>query len=217
MSAVDLDAFCAAPDDPREFLRQPFSIDGHDAASNAAMIIFVRATGTKLPECTGSSMARIREFLRNALEHAGKDGDWITADSLKTPTKPCHNCDGRGAHSATDCDECDGDGHFQYGKHQYECSECAGTGHIHQDDEADAPLPNRCMWCFGTGIEPQSVATQPGQRAYGVNSALLSLLRKLPNCALLRGAVDAIPVYFRFDGGCGALMPMRGPIEHHAP
>lgn len=87
-----------------------------------------------------------------------------------------------------------------------ECSACDGRGTEHDCPDCECP----CVECDGTGkdIPERGISTE----FCGANFAMryIRQVLSLPNVELASITSDA-PMVFRFDGGVGALMPLRSP------
>lgn len=115
------------------------------------------------------------------------------------PPEVCEHCAGTG--TAYDCDPCDGEGWFDHHGKEYECKWCNGAGQ-HQNGEGD---PSYCWHCDGIG-EKRYIQVAVGNSHF--DRRYLALIAALPNAKIAPNGPAAI-TYFAFDGGDGALMPMR--------
>jgi hypothetical protein len=91
---------------------------------------------------------------------------------------------------------------------EVDCEKCDGRGTKH-----DCPgCSCKCEHCDGTAVEPEKFTVGIGE---GIFSAkFLRLILGLPGVEL--GPIHSRePMPFRFEGGEGLLMPMRGKSEHH--
>ena len=89
-----------------------------------------------------------------------------------------------------------------------ECERCNGRGRQHD-------CPNcmcECENCAGTGMEYEQVSVGIGAAVF--NAKYIALILRLPNLQFAAPQkVD--PMMFRFDGGDGLIMPMRGGFPTH--
>jgi len=132
-----------------------------------------------------------------------KSDTWVEFPTLPEGEK-CKFCDGTGL--GYECDECDGEGEFEYGSHTYDCKECDGSGQISNRYGIDRSEKTKCNKCDGKKLKPYQ-GIRVGGSTYD--------LKYLKDIADLPGMRIAVPVgpmataYFTFDGGEGILMPMR--------
>ena len=118
--------------------------------------------------------------------------------NLPAAPGPCPKCHGV---PSVKCEACDGDGavewEFEYDGRTYDmdgdCPVCDGEG------------AEECKRCGGAGVLPEpGVEVGPAL----IRADYLRRLARLPGCRL--APVDGrSPVVFTFDGGTGAVMPMR--------
>lgn len=209
MSGLDLLPFCAGAGDVRGYLCQPFAFDGGTCACNGHILIWVPGFLEDVfrgPQETAASIATILAAAKT--DEIGPD--WIAANSIDLtdiPEQPgCPVCDGSGALHSIECDDCDGDGHFWHGSHTYDCKECDGQGVTTCGAGEGDSKP--CDRCYRTGKLAVRVPLNPSLRD-GINSHYLKLIQTLPGVQLHQYA-DGKPIHFKFDGGCGCVMPMTG-------
>ena len=109
MTADDLKQFCADREDPRPYLRQPWTRDGYTWATNGHIIIRVPVIDG-IPDCPNSRDGVL------LFSQQKEPIDWIPVPAVEpTKTEDCENCDGTGTHECScgtehDCGECDGMG-----------------------------------------------------------------------------------------------------------
>jgi hypothetical protein len=174
----------------------PSRIDGFVYATNGHIAIRVKDD----PELLVSDVVKFKSlpamFVKNVDE-------WGSIPELP-PIIPCKTCKGSGKQYKTRCDECDGDGNFDHGTHNYECKEC-DDGWV----ESNVCTENEvtCSTCDGSGedifSQPIKVGIQSYQRRY------LAMIAALPNSKIeLTPELDKVAL-FTFDGGEGAIMPIR--------
>lgn len=94
-----------------------------------------------------------------------------------------------------------------------ECHTCSGRGYDHDCPDCECI----CEKCNGSGdMDPERrKSADIGPNTYSLHYARLML--SLPGIALaaLPSKPNDKPLLFRFNGGVGALMPMRGNREEH--
>lgn len=94
------------------------------------------------------------------------------------------------------------------------CNDCDGRGTEHDCPECMCD----CDTCGGKGTiehEPEASATLAGQI---FNLEYVRQLYSLPDLEIAPNPADCkifTPLYFRFAGGVGALMPMRSEYRNH--
>lgn len=203
MNVEILTQFCGR-DDVRGWMNAPFAFDQFYVATDGRLLVAISAESPaqawpELPE-------KVARLIGSASTASSSDGEWMRAEAIKLSDVKCFFCDGAGSVATTTCDDCDGEGYIQHGRHEYECKSCDGDGkHTRPGD--DEP----CGACKGTGIEalPSDFNLKIDDRTHSANSVYVALLRKLPNAELCAGLMDGGVIAVRFDGGFGALMPMR--------
>jgi hypothetical protein len=94
-----------------------------------------------------------------------------------------------------------------------ECLKCAGRGHLHDCPDCDC----ECEHCDGTG---NSDSEQFASVSIGPTPFALNYVRQilsLPRVEIEEFAAEQSEkcLFFRFDGGVGALMPLRRESEDH--
>jgi len=122
-------------------------------------------------------------------------------------SKPCPSCMGTGR--ATTCDDCEGNGEFRHGNHDYTCKTCDGRG---QYTSVFAEPDTQCNACSGSGRKHEhQIPIQVGSQAVGL--AYLRLIAPLPGVQLhlkkSAGPTGTAPIRFTYAGGCGVILPMR--------
>lgn len=185
----------AMTDDGRERYMTPWSSGQYSYATDNKMAI--RADGRdefhQRPE-NDKSAATLDAIVSSA---TGQTWYAVPANLPAAPG-PCPKCHGV---PAVKCEACDGEGEveweFEYNGRTYDmdadCPVCGGEG------------AEECSRCGGkgTGDDP---AVEVGPAL--IRADYLRLLARLPGCRL--APVDGWgPVVFEFDGGTGAVMPMR--------
>lgn len=188
--------FCARDDDIREPLRKPWRLNGSIYMTNGHILLRIADDGRDVPDAAGRPDAEVL-FKKN-----------VRAEFAPLPNLPskktvglCYQCGGRGVWSAADCEDCNGQGCFDHGNHEYQCKECDGDGRVEMEGAAES----LCDVCDGDG-ESTMHGTDIGDARFATH--YLRRLTLLPGLTVsIAGETD--PMVFNFDGGAGLLMPMR--------
>lgn len=192
---IDVDKFCGSDNFPKG-IQTPFSIGDYTFATDGQIIIKV----DKLPEVEQRDDAPDA----NRLEWRQDEiTEWhelpmIDFDELDD----CANCWGIGF--VKTCPECDGDSvvYFEntYNCYETECQTCCGNGILrgNKDDKI-------CGSCNGT--KKQSTSVKVGSASIG--SVYLSMIYSLPDAVIEHSDKTESMVNFKFNGGCGIVMPRR--------
>ena len=187
--------FCAT-NDIRDYLCYPNRIGSFIYATNGWI-------GIRVPD-NGLLDARDCDKLKNmpALFETAV-AEFIDLPELPAPNT-CKTCSGSGKEYKEGCDECDGEGSFEYGSHSYDCKNCDGSGKVKQviQDGAGAP----CEQCGGTGHDNYQIASV-GSSTYLRN--LLEKIAGLPGAKIQSHTNGCHPARFIFDGGEGVVLPCR--------
>lgn len=195
---LNLAEFCAGPDDPREYLRQPMRTPAGIVYTNGQVMAIVQDDGEECQSAPGSIASTIQGMVS---KYQGGDS-WIKACDIELPeAKACNACNGVGAISHEPCPDCDGEGDFWHGSHSYLCKECDGSGTIESAGGDQEKVCRRCNGHKGEFISVDVLGSS-FDRKY------LAMLARLPNCELSPGGVYNIAP-FRFEGGHGFLIPTR--------
>lgn len=115
----------------------------------------------------------------------------------------CRSCNGTG--TALECRHCEGDGYIR--DKDDPCEHCDGVGET-QKEKDEYPLGLiPCWFCDGNGEEEQAIDIGHGR----FNAHYLRLIASLPNASFAPNPINpaAGAALFVFDGGRGALMPLR--------
>jgi len=194
-----LQKFCAA-NDYREYIRRPWKVGERVYATNGKYAIRLdSADGHSVEEITGKR-ANVEKLIA---EHVVVS-EWGSVPNL--PAKiDCWACRGTGKVRLGECEDCDGNGSFWHGNHDYECQNCDGTGWHAVDGGAEQD----CSHCLGIGEE--LCRRENFTKVYNatVDGAFLRVIAQLPNVKVSSGKTATDPIMFEFDGGCGLLMPLR--------
>lgn len=222
MSTIDLAPFCGK-DDVREYMHAPFAVLGGTGATNGHILAWVAdaSVGKPLRKPLGprESESIERLIVRAKADAVDPEAQWIAVDTIRTSSRKCAQCEGTGVVQVIECEDCDGDGYFQHGSHDYDCKECNGVGH-----KNTTGIGEQCDECGGSGEsevgQPSSfgVLHQFDGRGFTVQSHFISRMRKLPGCKIKRyDSYQNTGLTFVFNGGVGIVMPcMKNPIEAEA-
>lgn len=198
-----LQQFCANSSEEREYLKYIFKRGEYLCAANGRAIVFAQDDGTfELHQDASDTKPDVKKFMDF---HEWEIDKFIPLEFSDTPRiKDCPHCDDKGKTlQKTKCLNCDGDGWFKHGKHEYDCLECDGEGRV-ISDTADGEVP--CEDCDGKGYSWRSV-NMPDGRMF--NYDYLQQLKTLPDVRYLPCGAEMEPMKFKFNNGYGLLMPMR--------
>lgn len=192
--SFNIQRFCGVGD-PREWLLAPWRDRGHIYATNGHWLAEIVDDGREVVE-RDKHPDVVAMFTKNE-----RTTDWRDIPVLP-PKVNCDLCKGKGGYRLIACLDCDGDGHFEHGNHDYTCKECEGTGNIGDEDKDTI-----CTWCDGIGESCSRVA-RVDFAINGYDARYLRWLRKLPGIRVAESTLNG-PLLFEFEGGRGLLMPMR--------
>ena len=188
----------AAIKDIREYLNQPFRVGDFAVASDGNHLIAIHDPENTY-QLADVNVESVTKHITRLIEDAQLKTNYRALTDIAWPEdKPCTFCHGSGMDEG-ECPDCDGRGWFHNGKHRYECEECKGTGNVE---------PQPCVICNGRG-------KVSGQITLDGRLFNASYLKKF---SVIDGAEIALavtppdrhdPAHFRFNGGVGAVMPMR--------
>lgn len=201
---IDLKPFCGRYD-PRPFLNVPWQENGKTFACNGHIAIQIDAVpDSALPAVDPKMAGRIQKLLSQV-----ESNNVEVAINLPTdPADTCRRCDGSGYTISQACDECEGDGWFEYGTHEYECKECDGEGEHATPATAQTPGAKECDSCDGMGVlMTRYVELRANGTAYKFQERYLTLISRLPAARLIVSANNSAAARFEFLGGRGVLMP----------
>ncbi|BEV44809.1 hypothetical protein [Afipia carboxidovorans] len=93
------------------------------------------------------------------------------------------------------------------------CTECDGRGTEHDCPDCNCV----CDACDGTGKEEVETKISTSLGGATLQLKYVHLIASLPRVEISTQLAASLngPVFFRFDGGEGALMPMTRPCENH--
>jgi hypothetical protein len=195
---INIEKF-AGVDDYRTYLNRPWRRDGKLYATNGHFMIEIDDDGRdaaafeKQPDCVGI-------FAKHT------PGEFMPIPPLAAPAR-CEWCKGHGVCYREACPDCDGNGEFMRGMHEYECKRCEGDGYFLFPTAPPGEKETRCSACYGLGEEVRKDRGTPVGDLL-VATRLLRVLTELPGVEV---AVCKAPeaLWFRFTGGRGLVMPMR--------
>ena len=180
-------------DDPRKYMRSPFTRGEWTYATNGHIAV-------RVPKIDGVEILPEKHLpLLESLFQSVGGNDFIALPWMPPPEE-CLLCSGTGI--AYECPECDGEGEFEHGTHSYCCEECGGSGQVEYREKSEIA----CRICGGTGVaryKPMKVGGSHFDLFY------LHLINGLPGAKFAPGAGRMDMARFVFDGGEGILMPMK--------
>lgn len=203
---IDLTRF-SAQDDIRSYLNQPFQEDGHAFATDGVIaLMIIGGAEDGMPQAHEKMAGKIPRLIEQTSGY-----QTVLPLSLKgsRPAK-CPECHGKGRITKTMCEDCDGEGEFDHGRHTYTCRECDGIGTDTAPATEGAPGAVFCGECKGSGWLSRLV-TLSGDNGlfYTFQEKYLRLALSLPGCRILVGNDVTSAARLEFDGGKGILMPCR--------
>jgi hypothetical protein len=91
------------------------------------------------------------------------------------------------------------------------CPSCNGSKHEHRCPDCKC----KCEYCDGAGLVTEEISVSIGKAPFALR--YVRMLIELPKIEVAKRVKlkPATPILFRFDGGVGALMPMRSRGERH--
>ena len=200
-----LQPFCAV-DDIRVSLNRIFKKGDYLYATNGHVIVSVKDDGTETcPD--NDALAPNGEVILQREKCAGPGFVPLRFDEPQDKEK-CTSCGGSGKIAEREiCDSCNGNGSFEHYDHWYECQACDGEGTV----KAKTGETDQCEDCNGSGESKHQPVTLPDGRTFKLLylNKLLALpgIEYLPDPMRDDGTISIMQ--FRFDGGIGALMPIR--------
>lgn len=203
---IDLKPFCGR-DDPREYLNQPWHENGATFATNGHIAIMLDgAPDPSLPPADPVMAGRIPKLLAQVAANQQE----IAIVLPEEPAETCYRCRGMGFATSKQCEECDGDGWFEHGSHNYDCKECDGSGEDVVPASQNSPGAMECERCDGEGkLFSRYVDLRADGTTYKFQEGYLRLISALPSPRLIVSADHAGAARFEFTGGRGVLMPCR--------
>jgi hypothetical protein len=200
MTPEQLEKFTGV-DDYREYLSAPWRRDGFIYATNGHFMVEIPDDGRagippydKHPDCAALFAKRAPgEF--KSLPALGKFA-------------PCESCGGKGVGYRETCPDCDGEGEFKHGCYEYDCKRCDGEGYFFFAETPAGEKESRCPACYGLGeAVDRNHGTPFGTQVFATR--LLRVIATLPGVEAASCSGDKPPLWFRFDGGRGLVMPLN--------
>lgn len=198
------------PNDIREMCRAPLRLkDGRVVATCGVKLVCVASFDGDAAALMAAP-ERQDETICKLLAAHGDAKQWLPVSSLILPAlDSCPHCGGHGHVTMTECEECDGEGEFEHGRHTYECKECDGDGESSSRPcGPDDPEGKECFKCSGSGYKPTPAVVPGLPPGVGANVAELA---RFP----VGAEISAVPygqshmIALRGDGWIGVLSPMR--------
>ena len=220
---IDLTPFCEDDEeDARLFLQNPFSAGEFTYATDGRVLIRVpRRDGVG---DGGPNLEEILPVLEKALSERafGRLPPCETIPGKTWPPGTCPDCKGSGKFK--NCTKCEGTGEVACGEcgNEKDCDECEGAGWVVADKDAEGDDISQCDECEGSGDVESMRADIPDLARFpdqDFQLRYIDLIKALPGVEVAFGPSTATvgyadcPLVFRFDGGCGLLMPMRREAE----
>lgn len=170
---------------PRPWLGKPFRFGNESIATNGHILVKVPARDGDAPP--DKAPKTLDGYLTKIFERA-PDLTYSPAPPVTLPPEE--------APKVVECDDCDGRGY------DHDCPECTCT----------------CDACAGSGkqIVEEKVSTNFCGGLFRLD--YVRQVVSLPDLKLAVGSSDfnkSVPLLFKFDGGEGALMPLRNKYETH--
>lgn len=196
MKASEILALFVAKQDPREYLKLPIRANGYLYATNGHICVRC-GDDPEVTELAGPDAVKIQHRIDEYIAECPADAVFHPLKFERVQHK-CRSC--KGAGSIMPCYACD-DGVFDHYGIEYECRTCDAMGYI-PDDDSNTPCPE----CDGNKY------TIDHARVDGrlFNGDYLDRLSKLPGIQIHVAAGEKHASHFRFDGGCGVIMPRVG-------
>lgn len=196
MKTSEILALFVAKQDPREYLKLPTRANGYLYATNGHICVRCE-DDPEVTELAGPDAVKLPYRIDDLISRLPADAVFHPLKFERSP-KECRTCEGAG--SIIPCYACD-DGTFDHYGIEYECRTCDAMGFIPTDD-SNVPCPE----CDGNKY------TLDHARVDGrlFNGDYLDRLSKLPGIQIHVAAGEKDAGHFRFDGGCGVIMPMAG-------
>jgi len=193
-TVIDLQAWCHTE---RRSLSAPFVRGGFRYATDGRAMVRLPAPGESDTEDPLVPDASLIFAAVEKLTFAPWPADWESWETMEIEVEKeeCPECHGE----TKECSRCDGSGQIECGEcgQDYDCPDCEGKGYTGA----------KCSKCRNCGT-----IFKPG-RAFRVADGVWveeRFLRRVVNLPALHYACkgSANPVFFRFDGGEAAMMPV---------
>ena len=196
---MNIEIFCLK-NEGRKHVRTPFTQGGHTYATDGSIII-------RVPKLIGYAMDDKKNFpIVTDLKWDHDSLEFEDPPSIKISGLPaCTICDGLGRSEI--CDECKGEGIIifknTFSLYECECETCNGDGYT---KGGDSP----CIECMGTGKNLKENRIKFGERYFSAYY-IYKIKKNLHVIKFSKNGDESErePLRFKFDGGCGLLMPMK--------
>ena len=223
-TTLNIQCFCATQDDPRGWMRAPFSCDGQTVATNGhVMQITLPVPGTR-GILVSDAIYKIVRLICNA--------SYSAAPPVQMPVPiVCKPCQGTGYAKRETCAECSGmcfvDARNEYNSYSVQCKTCDGDGETYSICDAVNGPP--CPCCLGSGRDyhPLKSVTVLGIR---IAARYYALIAGCPDLQLAIADTSFDPtrhlapkegqpaaennnsvLLFKTGADASAIMPMRAP------
>ena len=187
-ASLDLQQFCGKPGaESRAWLMKPFRISGHAYATDGVILVRVEAGPDRAVEELASTIS-YREKLIERIEGYFRHFDACVFSPCPATLPPRAR--------AVKCFDCDGRGH------EHDCPECSCE----------------CEGCGGAGENDPEVKTTVNFAGAVLALGEVRRVLALPSVVFAVGTANVEimhPLFFRFEGGIGALMPCTKPRSIH--
>lgn len=199
MTLEELKPFCGSR---REAYMEPFTDGEYTFATNGHIIVRV----PKLSEITAEAQF---DMNRIKFDH-DQITNWREVPQGNVEKKLCEDC--KGAGRVHGCKECGGNGELEfetdYSTYYCSCDSCSGLGVCNPSGGAAGSM--LCDRCNGTGYDKKGTPIDVGRPGgYCISSIYLEKIAALPGAMYSPFGEEGDMFRFRFDGGLGAVMPMR--------
>ena len=197
MKASEILALFVAKQDPREFIRKPIRENGYLYATNGAIAIRC-ADDNEITDVADIGDWNIPERIDALVSAADYEEVVFKPLVFKDSKVECRSCNGLGR--VTTCEACE-DGIFEHYGHHYECRSCNAMGYV-PGKAGDIECPE----CYGDKFTFDNVRVDG--RLF--NGDYLDRLSRLPDIQIHVSIDESAASIFKFTGGIGVIMPMRG-------
>lgn len=200
LSAELVQRFCGvAHNEIRDYLCKPWRKDGLIYATNGHVLIEFDDDGREAVDWSPSHPLGDKIFVK----YPAREFVPMPALGAIRSKHRCARCCGKGFHFVVDCDDCDGFGGFEHGRHKYDCAECNGKGSLGSET-----IKTVCLFCDGFGEDGSWRGEEFVIGEAGFQARYMRLIALLPNVEI--APADRLAgSHFRFTGGRGMVMPMR--------
>lgn len=203
---IDLTKFCD-PSRTGGATQKPWSHGDYTYAVNGHIAIKVPRRGDVADYDKPADVAKILAQIDVTSEHPYSPMPSYTLPPralVRCPTcqghlfvAPCLDCDGEGFH------ECSRD----HCSHEHDCPDCDGNGTVPASKDGKHATP--CPECDQEGRKPDERAVHFGG-GVGIKAKYLAMIKDLPGFEIaLPNIRNDQPIFYRFDGGSGCVMPYR--------